>query len=160
MTEIKKCLQRGTGWVFKYSSLRFVFKRLNYLRWWRQKISLWGHQVFIILLDIDISLKCFSQTSTLILLMWRIRWAPNSIRIYIQQDATLHRFFISGNCSTHFGWYFHPSSGAHTTVSTAYGICHTVTAVVEELEPVWVCCGWRTLPTAHSTPVPTLPRQQ
>jgi len=27
-----------------------------------------------------------------------------------------------------FGWYLHPSSGAHTTVSTASGICHTVTA--------------------------------
>jgi len=24
----EKCLQRGTAWVFKYSSLRFVFKRL------------------------------------------------------------------------------------------------------------------------------------
>ena len=23
---------------------------------------------------------------------------------------------------------FHPSSGAHTTVSTAFGICHTITA--------------------------------
>jgi hypothetical protein len=23
-------------------------------------------------------------------------------------------------------------------------------AIVEELEPVWVCCGWRTPPTAHS----------
>jgi hypothetical protein len=30
---------------------------------------------------------------------------------------------------TYFGWYFHPSSGAHTTVSTAYGICHIVTAI-------------------------------
>jgi hypothetical protein len=48
--------------------------------------------------------------------------------LYIQQDATLHSLFISGNCSTCFGWYFHPSSGAHTTVSTATGICHTVTA--------------------------------
>jgi hypothetical protein len=27
---------------------------------------------------------------TLILLMWRIGWAPNSIPIYIQQDAKLH----------------------------------------------------------------------
>jgi len=61
--------------------------------------------------------------------MWRIQWAPNSIPIYIQQDATLHILFISGNCSTCFGWYFHPSSGAHTTVSTASGICHTVTAI-------------------------------
>jgi drug/metabolite transporter (DMT)-like permease len=66
---------------------------------------------------------------TLILVMWRIWWAPNSIPIYIQQDATLHSLFISGNCSTCIGWYFHLSSGAHTTVSTASGICHTVTAI-------------------------------
>jgi hypothetical protein len=66
---------------------------------------------------------------TLILLMWRKGWAPNSILIYIEQDATLHTLFISGNCSTCFGWYFHPSSGAHTTISTASGICHTVTAI-------------------------------
>ena len=44
---------------------------------------------------------------------------------YIQQDATLHSFFISGNCSTRFGCYFHTSSGAQTAVSTAFGICHT-----------------------------------
>jgi hypothetical protein len=48
------------------------------------------------------------------------------IYVYIQQEATLHGLFISGNCSKCFGWYFHPSSGAHTTVSTASGICHTV----------------------------------
>jgi hypothetical protein len=68
---------------------------------------------------------------TLILLMWRIGRAPNSIPLYsyIQQDATSHSLFISGNCSACFGWYFHPSSGAHTTVSTASGICHTVTAI-------------------------------
>ena len=47
---------------------------------------------------------------------------------YIQQDVALHNLFISGNRSTCFGWYFHPSSGAYTTVSTASGICHTVTA--------------------------------
>jgi hypothetical protein len=47
-------------------------------------------------------------------------------RKYIQQDATLHSLFISGNSSTCFGLYFHPSSGAHTTVSTASAICHTV----------------------------------
>jgi hypothetical protein len=51
------------------------------------------------------------------------------IPIYIHQDSTLHSLFISGNCSTCFGWYFHPSSGAHTTVTTASGICHTVTAI-------------------------------
>jgi hypothetical protein len=37
--------------------------------------------------------------------------------------------FISGNYYTRFGWYIHPSSGAHTPVSTASGICHTVTAI-------------------------------
>jgi hypothetical protein len=50
------------------------------------------------------------------------------IPVYIQQDATLHSLFISGNCSTCLGWYLHPSSGAHTTVFTASGICQTVTA--------------------------------
>jgi len=50
------------------------------------------------------------------------------IQIYIQQDATLHSLFISGNCSTCFRWYHHPPSGAHTTVSTASGICETGTA--------------------------------
>ena len=71
------------------------------------------------------------RTLTLILLMWRIGWAPNSIPIYsyIKQDATLHSLLISGNCSTCFGWYFHPSSGTHTTVSTASGNCHTLTAI-------------------------------
>jgi hypothetical protein len=64
----------------------------------------------------------FPGELTLILLMWRIVWAPNSIPIYIQKDATLHSLFISGNCSTCFGWYFHPSSGAPTTVFTASGI--------------------------------------
>jgi hypothetical protein len=52
-------------------------------------------------------------------------------RKYIQQEATLHSLFISGNCSTCFGWYFHSSSGAHTIVSTASGICHnTVTTIL------------------------------
>jgi hypothetical protein len=48
---------------------------------------------------------------TFILLMWRIGRASNSIPMYpyIQQDATSHSLFISGNCSTCFGWYFHPS---------------------------------------------------
>ena len=38
------------------------------------------------------------------------------------------QFILSGNCSTCFGWYLHPSSGAQTPVSTASVICHTVTA--------------------------------
>jgi hypothetical protein len=38
------------------------------------------------------------------------------------------QFILSGNSSTCFVWYHHPSSGAQTTVSTTSGICHTVTA--------------------------------
>jgi hypothetical protein len=51
-------------------------------------------------------------------------------RKYMQQDGTIRGLIVSGNCSTCFGWYFHPTSGAHTTVSTASGICHsTITAI-------------------------------
>ena len=37
------------------------------------------------------------------------------ILIYNQKYATLRSLFISGKCSTCFGWYLHPSSGAHAT---------------------------------------------
>ena len=74
------------------------------------------------------------------------------IPIYIQQDATLHSLFITRNCSAFFGWYLHPSSGMHTTVSTTSGICHAVTAtcryrarVGAGLSVLWV--AW----TTHST---------
>jgi len=53
----------------------------------------------------------------------------NNIVIYIQEDATLTQFILSGNCSTCFEWYHHPPSGAQTTVSTAYGICHTAVVI-------------------------------
>jgi hypothetical protein len=49
--------------------------------------------------------------------------------IYIQQDDNVTQFILSGNCSTCFGRYHHPSSEAHTTVSTASGVCYTVIAV-------------------------------
>jgi hypothetical protein len=45
------------------------------------------------------------------------------------------QFILSVNCSTCFGWYFHPSSEAHTTVSTAPGIYHTVTATCRYSAP-------------------------
>jgi len=50
--------------------------------------------------------------------------------IIVQQDATICSLFIPVDRSTCFGWYFHPSSGAHVTVSTARGISKTVTATV------------------------------
>ena len=85
------------------------------------------------------------------------------IPIYIQQYATSHNLFISGNCSTYLGWYLHSSSGVHTTVSTASGISHTFTVTSRYrgrfgtgLSVLWLTC------VTHSTlkPVPTLPRQQ
>ena len=48
--------------------------------------------------------------------------------IYLTR-CNVTQFILSGNCSTCFGWYFHPSSRVQTIVSTAYGICHTVTAI-------------------------------
>ena len=52
-----------------------------------------------------------------------------NILIYIQQDANVTQFILSGNCFTCFGWYHHPSSGAQTTVSTVSGIYHTVIVI-------------------------------
>ena len=59
---------------------------------------------------------------------FNVQWSVHRkyILIYIQQDATLHSLYISGNCSTCFGWYPYPSSGAHTIVSTATGTCQTL----------------------------------
>jgi hypothetical protein len=76
---------------------------------------------------------------TLILLMWRIGRAPNSIPIHIQQDATLHVYIyvetalrVSGGTSSH-----------HQERMQLY-LQHLVfvtplllsAAIVEELEPV------------------------
>jgi len=56
--------------------------------------------------------------------------------IISQQDATIYNLFICVNCSTCFGWYLHPSSGAHITVSTLSGIIDTVTAICRERDVV------------------------
>ena len=47
--------------------------------------------------------NCSKLTPPLTLLKHKIY-----ILIYIQQYATLHSLFISGNCSTYFGWRYHP----------------------------------------------------
>ena len=64
------------------------------------------------------------------------------------------QFILSGNCSTCFGW----CTTHHQERKQLY-LQHLVfvtplllsAAILEELEPVWVCCGWRTPPTAHSS---------
>jgi hypothetical protein len=57
---------------------------------------------------INLCHMAYSRYLTIILLMWRIWWTPNSIPIYIQQDATLHSLFyletalhVSGVTSTY-----------------------------------------------------------
>jgi hypothetical protein len=67
------------------------------------------------------------------------------ILIYIQQDATLHSLCnLSANCSTCFGRYHHPSSGAQTTVFTASGICHTITLRLSWKSWNWFECAVHT----------------
>jgi hypothetical protein len=88
-------------------------------------------------------------------------WHYSNILIYIQQDATLHSLFYLETA-------LHVSGGTSTHHQESKQLClqHLVfvtplllpAAIVEGLELVWVCCGWRKPPTAHSKPVPTLPR--
>ena len=102
---------------------------INYLVWWPRRLkSKWIEcKWWINPLNAELNPICHS-----LILLGDLSFYGyvhcKYIPIYIQQDATLHSLFITGNCSTCFGWYFHPSSGAHTTESTASGICHTVTA--------------------------------
>jgi len=69
--------------------------------------------------------------------------------ITVQQDATIYSLFISVNRSTCFGWYLHPSSGAHVTVSTASGISKTVTATFRESD--WTGTGTSSCPVTLVT---------
>jgi hypothetical protein len=68
--------------------------------------------------------------------------------VYLYLETALH---VSGGTSN-------PSSGAHTTVSTASGTCHTVTAICRYRGRVGTCLSvlWVTYAT-HSTlkPAPT-----
>src|SRR5215470_16566499 len=57
---------------------------------------------------------------------------------------------------TCFGWYFHPSSGGHTTLSTASCICHKVTAICRHrgrvgtgLSVLWVAYATHSTPLTH-----------
>jgi hypothetical protein len=71
------------------------------------------------------------------------------------------QLILSGNYSTCVGWYLHPLSGAQTTVSTASGICYTVTAICRYRGKVGTGLSVLWVATAiHGTlkPVPTLPR--
>jgi len=62
---------------------------------------------------------------------------PHYSNIYPTRCNVTH-FIFSGNCSTCFGWYHHPSSGAQKTVTTASGICHTVMDRVKFTDKVYI----------------------
>jgi len=59
-----------------------------------------------------------------------------------QLDTQFTEFISIWHCSTCFGRYCHPSSGAQNNCN--YSIYQL------ELELIWVCCGWRTPSTTHS----------
>jgi hypothetical protein len=63
-----------------------------------------------------------------------------------QQDEHITEIILSDNCSTYFWRYYHLSSGAQTTLTTASGNRYTVllsAVIVKVLELVCACCGWR-----------------
>jgi hypothetical protein len=102
-------------------------------------------------------LTCFSQRIsglTLILLMWRIEWAPNSIPIYISNKMQRYTVYLYLETALHVSC----GTSTHHQERIQLYLQHLVfvtplllsAAIVEELEPVWVCCGWRTTPKAHS----------
>ena len=47
--------------------------------------------------------------------------------IYFNEMQLYTVYLFLENYPTFFGWYLHPSSGAHTTVVTVSGTCQTVT---------------------------------
>jgi len=61
-------------------------------------------------------------------------------QLYLKHLVFVTPLLLPADCSACFGWYHHPSSGAQTTVSTASGICHTVTATC------WLLCMFRVVP--------------
>ena len=81
-------------------------------------------------------------TSNLIALIYGLY-----ILIIIQQDATLHSLFyletalhVSGSTITHH----QERKQLHLQHLVFVTPLLPSAAIVEELEPVWVCCGWRT----------------
>jgi len=61
------------------------------------------------------------------------------LSVYVNKCPTrcnYTQFILSVNCSTYFGWFLHPSSGAQIAVSTASGVSQPLllpVGVAEEL---------------------------
>jgi len=80
-----------------------------------------------------------------------LNWSKHTVKIliYVQQDATLHSLFlfylkialhVSGGTITHHQERKHLYL-QHLVFVTPLLLS---AATVEEVELVWVCCGWRT----------------
>jgi hypothetical protein len=75
------------------------------------------------------------------------------ILICIQQDATLHSlFYLETALHVSGGTITHHQEGKQLYLQHLLFVTplRLSAAIVEKLEPVRVCCGWRTSPTAHS----------
>ena len=85
--------------------------------------------------------------------MHYVRLLPYSILIYIQQDAMLYSlFYLEGALHVSGGTFTHHQERKQMYLQRMVFVTPLLlpAAIVEELKPVWVCCGWRTPPTAHS----------
>jgi hypothetical protein len=59
--------------------------------------------------------------------MWNsVRYITIILIYKFQQDTHITEIILSDNCFTCFGRYYHPPSGAQTTVTTASGNRYTV----------------------------------
>jgi hypothetical protein len=86
----------------------------------------------------------------------------NNILVYkSQQDAESHRVYFCLRTALHVSGFTITHLQEHkTTVTTVSRNRYTVVlsaAIVEELELICVCCGWRTPPTTHTNQFHRLP---
>jgi len=103
---------------------------------YHSKFMIWNHYIHI-------SFVWYCLQVPLVFSLLYYRFCQNQISSFYSNIYPTRRnvtqFIISGNCSTCFGWYLHPSSGAYTTVSTESDICHTVMDRVK----LRIKCIWR-----------------
>jgi hypothetical protein len=63
----------------------------------------------------------------------------NNILLYKSKTrCNITEFILSDNCSTYFGYHYHPSSGEQTTVTTASGNRYTVIDRVKFTDEVYL----------------------
>jgi hypothetical protein len=87
--------------------------------------------------------------------MWRIGWAPNIIPIYerITNNMQRYTFYLYLETALHVSVGISTHHQERIQLYLLHLLFVTLlllsAAIVEELELVWVCYGWRTPPTAR-----------